>query len=779
MTKKMQLKNTHICLLIVTLLLVTGCSVKKYVPEGKHIVTKNKVVTNKKKTSFSTSKLSSYIVQKPYKKSLFPNFRIWVYYVTEGKTHKKFPKWIREKLGTKPEYYDKALADKSSRQMELFLDNVGYFNSTVTNDVVFKKHKAKVKYHVDVAEPYHIKDMSQDIADTALIPFIKEVEDKFPIGEGDIYNAYTLDDQRELITTHLRNNGFYYFNRDYISYEIDSSLNSHQMNIKMKLDKMLNQSGELVPHKQYTINRVEVYPDYTLMAMRQKPVDSVTIKAKTINKSDNDSIHFKFFNQPRRIRPTLFRQLILVEHGDLYKLKETKQTYNAINNQPLFSNVSIEYDTTKTPIGSNLIDCRITMQRNDVHSFTAQMEGTNSAGDLGIKGNLSYTNKNIFRGSEVLRLSIKGGLEAQHLNDLGDADDKKIFNTTELGVTGSIFFPRFLGSTALKRFAREYQPRTTLSLGFNMQKRYYYSRYISSATLGYDWKANEHLHIILTPIYLNSVKVNPTEEFSALLELEQNQRIKDQYTNHLLLGGRYSLVYNTQNINKNSSFIYLNVGFEASGNVLSLFNKTKLITEKDSHHEIFGIRYAQYVRGNIDFRQYLHLGNDVWFAFREIIGIGCPYGNSTDIPFERSFYGGGANGMRGWKYRSLGPGGYHSETNNIERLGDIQIELNGELRFPIASYFIGALFIDAGNIWTYHENEALPNGQFKFDSFYKQIAIDAGIGLRLDISFLIIRLDMAMAMRDPYINNSGSYWRFKNNFGFNDISFVVGLGHPF
>ena len=775
----MPVRKIHIGLLLVILILLAGCSVKKYVPEGKHLIAKNTVVTNKKKTTFSKSDLSSYIIQKPYRKRFTTGFKVWIYYVTEGKTHKRFQRWMRNRFGTKPEYYDKALADKSSQQIELYLDNVGYFNSTVTNEVVFKRHKAKVKYNVDVAEPYFINKISQDIADTALVPYIKEIESKFPVHEGDIYNAYTLDDQRELITTHLRDNGYYFFNRDYIRFEVDSSLNCHKMNITMKIDKMKLQSGETVPHKQYKINKIDVYPDYTLMMMRRQPVDSVSIKAKTNKKNDGDSLNFYFYNKPRRIRPKVFRQLILMEEGELYSLKEAKQTYNSINNLPLFSNVGIDFDTTGTPADSNLINCRITMQRNDVHSVTAQAEGTNSAGDLGIKGNISYNNKNIFRGSEVLRISVKGGLEAQHINDIGSEDDKRVFNTTELGVTGSLFFPRFLSAIPLKKFAQEYQPRTTISLGFNMQKRYYYSRYIISASFGYDWKANDRLHITLTPVYLNSVKVDPTEEFTELLEQEQNQRIKDQYTNHLLLGSRVSMIYTTQNINKKKSFIYLSFNFESSGNLLYLLNNTKLITEEDSHHEIFGIRYAQFVRGDIDFRQYFHLGSDVWFAFREIVGIGCPYGNSTDMPIERSFYGGGANDMRGWKFRRLGPGEYNSESNRIERLGDIQLEVNAELRFPIAGYLTGALFADAGNIWTFHPNDALPGGNFDFKKFYKQIAFDAGFGLRLDLSFLILRLDLAIPMRYPYLNEDGnSYWHFKD-LEWNDLRLVVGLGHPF
>jgi outer membrane protein assembly factor BamA len=250
----------------------------------------------------------------------------------------------------------------------------------------------------------------------------------------------------------------------------------------------------------------------------------------------------------------------------------------------------------------------------------------------------------------------------------------------------------------------------------------------------------------------------------------------------LILGTRYSYTYNTQNIRKAGSFIYLRAELETSGNLISLFNNTKLMTTYDNHHELFGIRYAQYVRSSADFRQHIDLNNQSWLVFRQFVGVGIPYGNSQDLPFERSFYGGGANGLRGWLYRSVGPGGYIPEyEDDIEKTGDIQLEFNAEYRFPIHNIFNGALFIDAGNVWTFHPNESLPDGEFKFNSFYKQIALDAGFGLRIDVSFLILRLDLAYAMRNPYKNENGSYWRFDDSILGNlfNLRLQAGIGYPF
>lgn len=245
----------------------------------------------------------------------------------------------------------------------------------------------------------------------------------------------------------------------------------------------------------------------------------------------------------------------------------------------------------------------------------------------------------------------------------------------------------------------------------------------------------------------------------------------------MIFGLRYSFVYNTQNLYRKGSFIYLRTDFETSGNLISLFNKTNLIDENEAHHELFGIRYAQYVRGNFDFRQHILIHNETWLVFREQIGLGIPFGNSKDMPFERSFYAGGANGMRGWRYRSLGPGAYIPTQNDLEQIGDLQLEMNAEFRFPIYDIVKGAVFVDAGNVWTYTANEALPDGNFEFDTFYKQLAMDAGIGLRFDIKFIVLRADIAMAMLNPYRDESGSRWRFNGKY--RNWNFNIGIGYPF
>ena len=767
-------KRFHIVIALLVAVLMSSCSLRRFVPEGKYLVKSNKVVIEEKRTKLSKSDISKYISQKPYKSTLQTNLPTWYFYQHARHPKSVFWKWMDKTFGNEPVYYDKTEADNSAVQMMRYLDNVGYFHSKVTHSVDFKKRKkmAKVTYHVYPARPYYVKKVNHIIKDSLIRSYIMRDSAAFPLKEGDIYNAYSLDEERELITERMKNSGYYFFNRDLIYYEVDSNFMDHTMEITMHLKK-----SDLA-YKKYRIRDISVYPNYSIFRMNDKPTDSATLTLEFGRRRKiTNIVDFFYFGKPQ-VKPQTFSRSIHIAEGLPYNLRSVTSTYKSLGNFRLFSNVGIQFDTVPNDT-TNLLDCRITMQQNDIHSFTVQGEGTNSDGDLGIKGSFSYSNKNIFRGAEVFQLSLKGGLEAQKL--LGEEENesgKKVFNTKELGITASVLFPKFLSPYAINDLARDYQPTTSVSLGFNAQVRYYYSRYTSTAMFTYDWKNSNRMVHAFSPIYFNRVKIsdiNPT--FQAYLDAETSQRKKEQYNSPMLLGWRYSMTYSSQRFNKEGSFIYLRTDFESSGNLISLFNHTKLVTEtEDGHYEFLNIRYAQYMRGCFDFRQHLDLGNKSWLVFREFVGLGIPYGNSKDLPFERSFYGGGSNGLRGWLYRTVGPGGYIPDNENYERIGDMQLEMNAEYRFPLYNIINGALFVDVGNVWTYYANESMPNAEFNFSTFYKQLALDAGFGLRIDASFLIIRLDFAYAMRNPYADENGNHWRF-NQFG--NLRMQMGIGYPF
>ena len=585
--------------------------------------------------------------------------------------------------------------------------------------------------------------------------------------EGDIYNAYTMDKQRDLITTHLRDNGYFMFTREYIIYEVDTNLMQNKADVTMRID------GK--KHDKYEIAEVFIYPDFKMTDTG--PYDTVTRTFSLSKRGPEYDFNFIYSKNPKMHLKT-FDQVIQMRPGELFSQKKISQTYRALGSLKIYSISNIYIDTI--PGGNDSVKplkCDITLQKGKLNYYNIQLEGNNSGGDLGALGSISYRNNNIFRGSEVLRITLRGGFQAQRVEDYIISEG--LFNTKELGIDASILFPRFLSPIKLNRFVIEYQPKTILSTGYNVQIRPLYTRYIGMASFGYNWKTTPTIEHILTPLNFNIVKVLPDELFAFLLEFETNQRIKEQYTDHLIFGLNYSFIFNNQNIKKkDNDFFYLKFDIETSGNLLSLFNNTDLMTESDGYHEIMGIRYAQFFKYQFDFRFYHYFTSKKTLAMRFVYGQGIAYGNSTGLPFERSFYAGGTNGMRGWRFRSLGPGEFKNEYNyDIEHIGDLQLETNIEYRYPLYGLLKGALFCDMGNIWTLSNDEAFPGGQFKFDKFYKQIAVDAGLGLRFDFSFFLIRLDVAAPLCDPAFDE-GSRWRI-SKLQWRDLVWNFGIGYPF
>ena len=446
-------------------------------PEGKYLVKSNKVVIEEKDTKISKSGVSKYISLKPYKGTLQTNIPTWVYYQSQQRPKSKFWAWLNKNIGNEPTYYDKAEADNSSVQMMRYIDNVGYFHSKVSHTVNLKEHRklARVTYHVYPSKPYYVNKIEYDIGDSLMERYIMRDTAKFELHEGDIYNAYQLRDQRDMITERLRNSGYYYFNHNDIQYKVDSNYMNHTLSIKM------NVAPNPIAHKRYYINNINIYPNFSIFKMNERPSDSASLTVKVGRRKLPNTLDFYYFGKPR-VKPQTYSHSIHIIEGMPYNLRSVTSTYESLGSIGLFNNVNIQFDSIPSD-SLNLLDCRITMQQKDTHSFTVQAEGTHSDGDLGIKGSLSYTNRNIFHGAEVFRFSIKSGIEAQKIIDITETEggNKKVFNTKEIGITASLLFPKFLSPITLTTFSRDYKPTTSIAIGFNSQVRYYYSRNITSA----------------------------------------------------------------------------------------------------------------------------------------------------------------------------------------------------------------------------------------------------------------------------------------------------------
>lgn len=748
---------------------LASCAIRKYVPEGKAILTDYEIINDSTHYNISKSEVSNYVIQKPNKNIFGWLPRVWVYYKTLDKTDKSFYRWINKNFGVEPVYYNSVLTADSKRQIENYLNNTGFFKSRVMATKIDKNNRATVVYRIIPAKPYTIREVDKKIYDSAVSKEISKIDNDLVVKSGDNYNVFTMDKERDLITTHLRDNGYFFFTKDYILYEVDTNLRQNKADVTLLID------GK--KHDKYFINKVFIYPDYNIKTANTIVNDTVPYTFSLRKKDPEYRFDFIYGNNPK-VHLKTFNQVIQIHPGEEFSQKKVSQTYGALGSLKLYRLSNISFDTVPSDNDSvKLLNCTITLQKDKIHHYNIQLEGTNSGGDLGALGSFSYRNNNIFRGSEILRITLKGGFQAQRVDEYFIQEG--MFNTKEFGVEASIIFPRFLSPIPLHRFVIEYQPRTMLLTSYNMQIRPLYSRYIMTASFGYNWRSSNTVEHFLTPINLNTVKVLPNELFAYVLNYETNQRIKDQYTDHLILGLNYSFIFNNQIVRKNNDFFYFKFDFETSGNVLSLFNETPIITtSSDNYHEILGIRYAQYIKYIFDLRFYHYFRNRNMLVLRFMYGQGVAYGNSIDLPFERSFYAGGANGMRGWQFRNLGPGEFKNEYDlNLEHIGDMQLESNVEYRFPIYGFFKGAMFMDVGNIWTLTNNESFPGGQFKFDKFYKQLALDAGLGLRLDFSFFLIRFDVAAPLCDPAYDE-GKRWRI-SKLQWKDVVWNFGIGYPF
>lgn len=771
-------------------LFLTSCSGTRYIPENRALLHKNKVRIKAEKPSFSKSDVSILISQKPNNSFLGTRFRLWTYYVTEKKTDKKAWNWVHNVVGVPPVYLDESQSNASTQQMTQYLKNIGYFNNKVSFQTIRRKNRtAKVIYNVEPMEPHRLNEIEYKISDTNLAVYVNAVKTETLLKKDAIYNAYILDNERDRITTHLKNNGYYYFTKDYILYEADSNALDKKVNINLIIENRRSAGFRFdstftgKPHQRYFIRRVGIFPTHNPFSLNTLPFDTTYIDIRSENKKEKSRLYF-YSHGDMRIKPGIFNQVIQIYENEAFNLSKLRQTYKGLTNLKIYRASNITFDTTGSHVNTtaefpNWIDCNINLQRNKSNAYSFEVEGTNSSGDLGIRGSLVFTNRNLFKGAEVIRIRLNGGFEAQKISvvnlEVGETKST-IFNTTETGMDANIYFPRFLSPIPLTNFIEEYQPKTNLNIGFSSQKLVYYQRFIIRTSFGYDWMSSNTLNHVFTPISLNSVKVDPTAAFKAFLDEIINQRFKDQYSNHLILSLRYSLTFNNQKINKLNNFFYYRFNIETAGNALSLFNNTSLYTYNNDYAELLGIRYAQFLRVDHDFRYYRLLSLNNRLVFRTFVGLAVPYGNSSEMPFERSFFAGGANGMRGWQYKQLGPGTF-KDTLNIERIGDIQLEFNAEYRFPIYDYLKGALFFDAGNIWTLKEIENLPGGAFKLDKFYKDFAIDAGIGFRFDLSFFVFRLDAAVPLRDPS-ELPADRWQF-DNIRLKRFVWNFGIGYPF
>ncbi len=769
----------------------TGCSVTRNFRDGEKLLVKNTVhiknpTPGLKYSGLEVDEIPGLIQQKPNKKLLgIFRFGLWVYRdTTQGKVS-KFTKWINRNLAQYPEILDKYLVDRSVDQISLYLNNCGFFNSQIDTSITIRRKKAVVDYSIYLAKPYKISAIQYQSADSVLKRIVLTDTSNSLVKKGAIYNVDALDDERYRLTSHLRNNGYFFFSPDYIYFEIDSAFSNKTLKVNLKIEQLQipvgSSEGEFTHsnHRQFFVKKILINPDFSPIRAN---LNEMNVFANPDTTSGINRYEFFYLNK-LKIRPRTIRNSIFLEPLKLYGETAENNTYRQLTGYPLFGYATINFDVAERPAEiqdttKHWLNCRIDLVRRKVQSFSVETEGTNSGGKLGVGGNFIYQNLNIFRGGEVLTMKLTGGVEWQQGGEKQE-DNFLLFSTLETGAEISLDFPKFLLPVSQDRIPKTRHPKTSVRTGVNIQDRPDYLRYITNISFGYQWKAKQWITHNLIPLDINSVSIFPDSSFVSRLEKLNDPRLKNQYSDHFIMAARYSYTYNNQERNKIRNFTYFRWNIESAGNVLSLTKNISETTANESgQYTVWGIPFAQYLRSDLDFRKYFALGREHTIVYRNLFGAGAPYGNSDVLPFEKGFYAGGSSDMRGWRYRSLGPGSFE-DTSNLyyEKMGDIILEANLEYRFPVYSIIKGALFADFGNIWLLNNSENYPGGRFNIEEVLNEIAMDAGLGLRLDLTFFIFRIDAAAPLRNPAFPK-GDRWRF-NSLAIKDVIWNFGIGYPF
>ncbi len=746
-------------------LFIVGCNPTKHLKPNELFLKKNTVKIDTRK--IDKEELEGIVKQKTNRKILHTfRYHLGVYNLFNKKDTKKF-----KDIGEPPIIYDSLLTEKTAKQLKLYINNKGYFDNIVTYQTTVKKNKIKVKYNIESGEPYIIKKIEYVLDDDNLKQLAVNILFKSLIKKGNTFDADVFDEERERIKKAMRNVGYYYFTKDYVKFEIDSTMGNHELTVYLYIKNQLvndieNDTVYEKPHTKYYINDIDIYLSKTFKDKNLNEFDTITFK--------NVLLHY---DGKLKYRPRMLNHGISLNKGGLYLLSDQQNTYKYLSELNLFKNINISFED----VGNNQLNANIFLNPSFTKSFSIEGIGTNSGGNLGVESNIIYSNKNIFRGGEHLTVKLNGGLEAQQLINDEQEDIKLLglpFNTLEFGPEVNLEFPRFLLPINLEKFSRKANPKTNVNLLVNYQTRPEYKRNLTQATFGYFWNESSYKRHTINPINISVINLNPTAEFQERINNENNPFILSSFQDHFINSTTYSFVYNSQTVNKIKDFEFLKFHIEFAGNIQHAYNKLTnqpYDNPETKSYNIFNIRYAQFIKTDIDVRFYGQT-KSTSFVKRINLGIGKPYGNLNALPFEKSYFGGGANGIRAWQARSLGPGSMPDSLaeNSLTQIGELKIEGNLEYRFDVTKIVEGAAFIDAGNIWILSEDPNRPNAEINFGRFWQDLAAGVGIGLRLDFNFFLIRFDLAAKLKDPSTTTPE-----KIDLIWKKPTLNLGIGYPF
>lgn len=701
------------------LLLTTACSTGKYVQEGEYILDKVAVVSDQ--SDYNAAPLSQYVRQKE-KPKLFSLFR--------------------NPFSRKPVIYDTLQARLSCQDLMTAMQNEGYMNAGVSLYTETKGKKLKATYLLHPGQPFLIGKVNYNIQDEGIQQLLHlDQTDNQQIKPGMRFTVETLDNERKRIAGLLSDNGYFRFNKDFIHFTADTVMGRKDIALTLQLRKYKsNSNSPEVDHTRYLIRDV------------------------LFQSNDSNRIH---------LRKQVLLNATAIKAGRPYDASALQRTYNNFARLQAVKYTNIKF--AEVP-DTNLLDCHIQISTNKPSTISFQPEGTNTAGDLGAAASITYTNRNLFHGSEQLSIEFRGAYEA--ITGLEGYQDQ---NYTEFSVETKLVFPRFLAPFLSKSFRRRQTASSEWAVSWNFQNRPEFHRRVFSSAWRYRWsEPKHHLNYRFDLLDLNYVYmpwISSTFKRDYLDNAEnRNAILRYNYEDIFIMKAGFTVSY-TDGVDA------VRANFESAGNLLNGVSKGfGFKTNSQGQHTLFNIAYAQYVKLDFDYTHLFQFDKRNALALHAGLGVAYPYGNSTVLPFEKRYFSGGANSVRGWSVRELGPGKFKGTDGRIDfinQTGDVKLDLNAEYRSSLFWKLQGALFIDAGNIWTLRNYAEQPGGQFKFTEFYKQIAASYGMGLRLNFDYFILRFDMGMKAINPAYESEKEHWSIFHPKLSRDFDFHFAVGLPF
>lgn len=794
----MSAKVRHIVMVLILSIIFSGCSVTRKLSDGEYFLQKVKIEDDKltpKKERITSYTLEQYVRQSPNKRFLGTNFYVWAYNLADPQKQNWWNN-LKRKIGEEPTLLDLSLTHKSAQNLKTYMDSRGYYASEVSYeiDTTRRAKRAYVTFRTHQGEPYKISSLSYDFRDKDLAPVITSDTTSSLIKVGQIFDITNLDKERERIASYLNDRGYYNFSVNNIEYRVDTLGGNRQVGIRMIVKRNItgyDERGRAISENNriYRISEINVIPDYDPAQNESERIASLS-----------DTTYYEGLNiithgSKPNVRPTVLHTAIPLTPNATYNASQVDRTYGEIMSLGYFKNARIAFEEVPRGVNDSIsvnyagegreaysprkfedikegyLKCYIMASPTLKHGLNLELEGSTTSSFYGVSATVGYQNRNLFRGVEMLNTAVTFGYEymkAPHIQRR---------RANELGVTVGLSFPRFILPFHLST-RNINMPRTKVELSYNYQDRPYYRRDLSRATWTYSWRSmNGRYNYQLRPIDINWINVGYIDEgfFSSL----QNEYLRQSYLTQAIVGLSGSYTYNNQNKHIGGNATLLRINFESAGNLLNLLERGFSHKTEGGYYNILGVRYSQYVRGDVSLSRKIVLGERSAIAGRIFAGVGVPYGNSTALPFDRLFYVGGSNSMRGWAPRTLGPGNTpYEETPYPVQMGDMRLEANLELRFPIWGMFHGATFLDLGNVWYLgiDKSKVPEEGIFKWDKFYKQLGLNSGLGLRVDIKFVILRLDWGIQLHNP---NDPAGKRWIHDFKWKNTALNFGVGYPF